>query len=208
MSDTRERILTVALDLFAQRGYPSVSIRDICKEVNIKESSVYYHFKNKQAIFDELLDRFQMKAQGMMNQLDSSLGETPGALTGNFGGSVSDYFFEQYLLDDFCNTFLRVLSIEQFSSAEARKTFDTWVITEPLRYQGTVFKALIERGLIKRQDQEYLAVKFYAPILLYTQRWLLSGNLCEESKNQFRKDAQAHIQHFFKENLGATEWQT
>jgi AcrR family transcriptional regulator len=208
MGDTRKRILDVALDLFAQRGYTSVSIRDICKEVSIKESSVYYHFTNKRAIFDELLDKFQVKAQGMMHQLDSSLSENPGALTGNIGGNVSDFFFEQYLMDDFCNTFLRVLSIEQFNSTEARKTFDTWFIAEPLRYQGTVFRALIERGLIKQQDHEYLAIKFYAPILLFTQRWLLSGNLCDESKNQFRKDAQAHIQHFFTENLGASEWQT
>ena len=58
MNTTKERILDVSLELFSQRGYSAVSIRDICKGVGIKESSVYYHFENKQNIFDVLLDRF------------------------------------------------------------------------------------------------------------------------------------------------------
>ena len=54
MPDTRERILEVSLELFSLRGTEAVSIRDICAQVGIKESSVYYHFKNKQAIVDEI----------------------------------------------------------------------------------------------------------------------------------------------------------
>ena len=57
MGDTKQKILEVSLDLFSQKGFSAVSIRDICAQVKIKESSVYYHFKNKQAIFDELIDR-------------------------------------------------------------------------------------------------------------------------------------------------------
>ena len=48
--ETKELILKKALDMFAKSGYDSVSIRDIAKAVNIKESSIYYHFKNKQGI--------------------------------------------------------------------------------------------------------------------------------------------------------------
>ncbi|MGN1451448.1 MAG: TetR/AcrR family transcriptional regulator, partial [Eubacteriales bacterium] len=52
LNSTKKKISEAALNLFAENGYSSVSIRDICKQVQIKESSVYYHFKNKQAIFD------------------------------------------------------------------------------------------------------------------------------------------------------------
>ena len=44
MNETKQKILDVALDLFSQNGFSAVSIRDICKVVDIKESSVYYHF--------------------------------------------------------------------------------------------------------------------------------------------------------------------
>ena len=38
--ETKELILKKALDMFAKSGYDSVSIRDIAKAVNIKESSI------------------------------------------------------------------------------------------------------------------------------------------------------------------------
>ena len=63
MSDTREKIISCSLELFAVEGTKSVSIRDICAQVGIKESSVYYHFKNKQAIIDELYARFERRAE-------------------------------------------------------------------------------------------------------------------------------------------------
>ena len=53
--ETKELILKKALDMFAKSGYDSVSIRDIAKAVNIKESSIYHHFKNKQDILDSLV---------------------------------------------------------------------------------------------------------------------------------------------------------
>lgn len=66
MNNTKQRILNVALDLFSQKGFSAASIRDICKVVDIKESSVYYHFKNKLAIFDELLQHFETLATDLM----------------------------------------------------------------------------------------------------------------------------------------------
>ena len=39
MASTKEKITATALALFAQRGYDGVSVRDICKQVGIKESS-------------------------------------------------------------------------------------------------------------------------------------------------------------------------
>lgn len=73
MNPTKEKILEVALNMFAKSGYSSVSIRDICKQVEIKESSIYYHFKNKQAIFDELIFQFESSATSMMTMLETSL---------------------------------------------------------------------------------------------------------------------------------------
>ncbi len=69
MNSTREKILEVSLELFSQRGYSAVSIRDICKCVGIKESSVYYHFESKQNIFDELLNQFSEIANYLQDNI-------------------------------------------------------------------------------------------------------------------------------------------
>lgn len=52
--DTKRRILTEALRLFAQRGYDAVSVEQIANAVGIKAPSLYKHFPSKQSIFDAL----------------------------------------------------------------------------------------------------------------------------------------------------------
>lgn len=76
-------------------GFSAVSIRDICKIVDIKESSVYCHFKNKQAILDELLQHFDSIATGLMSQLEQALTITQKTVEGNILEQTCDCFFEK-----------------------------------------------------------------------------------------------------------------
>ena len=199
MNDTKQRILNVSLELFSQSGFSAVSIRDICGLVQIRESSVYYYFKNKQAIFDELLRLFEEKSNDMMCQLDTALAEKPFSAEENFYQTVCDTFFDGYLMDSFCNKVMRLLLIEQFSSSVIQKVYDRWMFTEPLSFQSKVFAALIQMGVIRGKDSDYLAVKYYAPIHFFAQRWLFSGTLTEERKSAFRTSAYQYIQRFFNE---------
>ena len=70
--NTRQQVLDVALRQFSKYGFLAVSIRDICKEVGIKESTVYYHFKNKQDILDSLVHEFEETINQMTGLLTSS----------------------------------------------------------------------------------------------------------------------------------------
>lgn len=199
MNETKERILGVSLDLFSQRGYSAVSIRDICKEVGIKESSIYYHFKNKQAIFDELLCRFQKRATDMMTHLTSLMTDECKHFGDDYYMEVCNHFFEDYLMDEFCNKIMRLMWIEQFNNKEVKQAYEYWMFTEPLKFQSRVFQMLMEIGLIKKTDSEYIAIKYYSPIFFFAQKWLFSGKLSDENKNAFRKDAFRHIKLFFSE---------
>ena len=198
MSTTREKILDVSLEMFSQRVYSAVSIRDICKCVGIKESSVYYHFESKQNIFDELLNKFSEIAKGMMAQLENGLTDGENGFSDGID-TVSNYFFEQYLMDDFCNKVMRIMFIDQFNNENARNLYQYWLMDEPLNFQKKIFSALMNLGMITNCDSEYLSVKYYAPIYFYAQKWLFNGKLTEASKEAFRVDAYKHIQRFFEE---------
>ena len=54
--DTKRRILNKALELFAAKGYDSVSVGEIAGAVGIKAPSLYNHFSGKQAIFDAIVE--------------------------------------------------------------------------------------------------------------------------------------------------------
>jgi AcrR family transcriptional regulator len=55
---TKERILSAALDLFADHGFHGVSIRSITARVGIKESSLYNHYKHKEDIAGHIYESF------------------------------------------------------------------------------------------------------------------------------------------------------
>jgi TetR/AcrR family fatty acid metabolism transcriptional regulator len=48
--ETRNIILTAALDLIAQKGYKSVTVHDICHKAGVSRSTFYNHFTSKEQI--------------------------------------------------------------------------------------------------------------------------------------------------------------
>jgi len=52
---TRERILDAARKLFAEHGYQGTSIRMVARDCGLTDPAVYYHFRTKAEIYDQLL---------------------------------------------------------------------------------------------------------------------------------------------------------
>ena len=50
--ETKKRIYQEAFKLFDQYGYDKVKVSDIAKAAKVSVGSVYYHYKNKEAIID------------------------------------------------------------------------------------------------------------------------------------------------------------
>lgn len=53
--ETREKIKIAAGQLFAERGYQGVTVRDIVQEAGVHLSALNYHFQNKETLYREVL---------------------------------------------------------------------------------------------------------------------------------------------------------
>jgi AcrR family transcriptional regulator len=56
--DTRQRIQTVALELFAEQGYDKTSLREIAERLGVTKAALYYHFKSKEDIVASLVEDY------------------------------------------------------------------------------------------------------------------------------------------------------
>jgi len=56
---TRQEILETAIKVFKSRRFENGSINEIAKRLGIRNSTVYYYFKNKEEIFKELVKSFR-----------------------------------------------------------------------------------------------------------------------------------------------------
>ena len=52
---SQQQILHVAKTLFTRKGFSNVSMRDICREAHVTAPTVYYYFKNKEALFEAVV---------------------------------------------------------------------------------------------------------------------------------------------------------
>jgi AcrR family transcriptional regulator len=53
--ETRERVLRAAAQLFADRGFKKVTVRDICRTARANVAAVNYHFGDKSGLYREVL---------------------------------------------------------------------------------------------------------------------------------------------------------
>lgn len=64
---TAERIAEVTLELFNRFGEPNVSTTMISAELNISPGNLYYHFPSKDALVNQLFDRYEAALLGLLD---------------------------------------------------------------------------------------------------------------------------------------------
>lgn len=53
--ETRQRILTAALDVFVKEGYERATFEDVAARIGLSKGAVYWHFKSKPDLFTEVV---------------------------------------------------------------------------------------------------------------------------------------------------------
>jgi AcrR family transcriptional regulator len=62
--ETRERLISVATQLFAEHGFSKVTVRDICQKARANVAAINYHFGGKEGLYHEILQSAIAVMQG------------------------------------------------------------------------------------------------------------------------------------------------
>jgi AcrR family transcriptional regulator len=88
-AERREAIIAAAMDEFIGRGFAATRLDDVAKRAGVAKGTIYLHFKDKEALFEELI-------RTAIVPLVNRLGPPP-----NLGGSVRD------LIEGFARAFIQ-----------------------------------------------------------------------------------------------------
>lgn len=95
-SEARIRVLNAAERLFAQRGYSSVTLRDIAAEIGIHHTTLYHHVPGgKEHLFIDVVERnFQHHRIGLTQAIASAAPDIRSQLRG-----IADWLLSQPPMD-------------------------------------------------------------------------------------------------------------
>lgn len=159
-SNNKEKIFDVSIDLFSEYGYDGVSIRQIAKEVGIKESSIYNHYKSKESIMDAILDYYI----GRMMSNDIPVSQASENLDVGF-----DYFYESgldaftsQLKDEKMSKITRIILIESYHNEKMKNFMKDSIISQAIDGWIVLFDLMKSKKLIDGDcDSRQLAESFY-----------------------------------------------
>lgn len=178
--NTKENIMEESLNLFAVKGYDSISIRDIAENVGIKGSSIYNHFKSKDEIFNSIISKYSAYIESSFKLLTEN-----SLLKINEVNITDEIFLEEsmkifdFLLKDYYSVKLRkILTMEQYRHEIASQLFNKLFIDDVLESQKNLFICLINRNILINEDPYILALKFYSPVFLLLYKY--DSNLNDE----------------------------
>ena len=160
-SDTKERILEAALELFSQNGYAGTNIRELSASLGLVKSGVYKHYESKEAIWNALLDEM-IAYYGEHFGSPEHLPPVPDSLEALI--RLTTQMVNITVHDEKIIMTRKVLTLEQFRDDRARALATKHFLTGLTEMFTHIFAGMMDKGLIRRDDPAMLAFAYTMPI--------------------------------------------
>ena len=189
--DTKERILLAALEMFSRNGYAGTNIRELAASLDMGKSSMYRHFRSKEEIWNDLLDRM-IAYYGERFGSAEHLPDVPDSLDGLVDMTMRMVDFTVH--DEKIVMTRKVLAIEQFRDERAKALATRHFLTGLTQMFTPVFQGLMDKGLLRPDDPAMMAFAYTAPIAALIH---LCDREPEKTEDAIRK-IEAFSRHFIK----------
>lgn len=196
--NNKDKIFEVSIDLFSKHGYDGVSIRQIAREVGIKESSIYNHYSSKQEILTTILNYY------VDEMVSDEIPLAQAALNLDRG---FDYFYQAG-----CDAFLsklneekmmkitRIMFIESYHNDTVRDFLKKSIIEAPIEGWIALFNIMKSKKIIREDcDVKQLSESFfyYGMFLLFEHFIINYPEDDEKFFNDFSRKTENHAKTIF-----------
>lgn len=168
---TKERIFEAAIDLFSERGYDGVSIRDIGRAAGVSEGAVYKHYASKDDILESIFAYVEARIYSS---------PAPG---GSMDAMVDALSFREILeniprfmmADPYMHRIVRIMFIEMYHNEKVRDYIQRELFDRPVDETEALFRMLMEKGKVRHCDPRALSSLFISLLVnWYFQTFILN----------------------------------
>ncbi|MBQ8984138.1 MAG: TetR/AcrR family transcriptional regulator [Lachnospiraceae bacterium] len=165
-TDTKERLVYAALDLFSEKGYEGTSVDEIAKVVGIKAPSIYDHYKGKEELLQVLVDRSEEEYDNGMKQNMQAAEEI---CSGKDLKAFAMRMVKFTINNEMSIKMRKFLMIEQYRNARFAESTTRHHVETIKDIFAQVFRKMMDKGLMIQGDADIIALEFAAPVTLMIQ---------------------------------------
>lgn len=188
-NSTKTKILEEALVSFAEKGYKGTNLRDLAAQLGLTKSALYRHFDSKEAIWNATLDMMEAYYSERFGSPEK-LPKTPDSCEEL--AEMTQKMLEFTMHDRKVILTRRVLLTEQFHDDRARSFATLHFLTGTKEMYARIFAEMMQKGVLKQDDPEMLALAFTAPVTAMV-------HLCDrepEREQEILQQLERFVRHF------------
>ena len=186
---TKERILDEALTLFAERGYNGTGVDLIAERVGIKGPSLYKHFKSKEDILNTLIDAAEVRYDESFGS-EEHIGSIPENREDFIRMAMDKIAFT--IRDPMIRKIRIFLVQEQFRSERLAEITTRHQLDGIQKMYVKILEGMIQKGTIKKDDPEMLAMELTAPVALL----IAKADRQPRCEKEIMGGIEKHLRHF------------
>jgi AcrR family transcriptional regulator len=201
-TSTKERLLHVAQELFAQRGFHATSTREITQRANTNVASLYFHWRTKEhlylAVYRRLFEELTQLRQGLLELLDKEL--RTHTSVDEVLSPIADRIFDFFA----ANPDLARLNLHRMLEGGPLAVKVEQELENPF-YQASarVFQRLTEEGVIHVKDPDLMPFTVEILLDLYFANPERLPRAFGVQGARFRTRMRTHFRHTFVQLLKA-----
>ena len=196
---TKQKILTEAEKLFAVKGFEGTGIEEIARNVGIRKSVIYYHFKNKEQILQTMLDGFVARGVAFKKSFFERY-------AGNFMERLDVIMEEMIEFMEENRRIVTILLMESIKNPRQVPLLELWNFQSPAAQEVVASAEAHHIDTVKAfdRDLEGMHEAFFMlslPLVGYT---VFSDRWCERygfDRDQSRKDFVDGFLWYFRERV-------
>lgn len=143
--DLKPQILSAAKQLFIERGYYGLAMREIAEVVGVSKAALYYHFRDKEELFLAILDLYLGEVEALIQRAIGEQATAHGRIRALVSGFLSQPVEQRAVI--------RLASQEMAHlSDQARDAFNQAYHTRFIGRLEEILRQGMERGELRRLD--------------------------------------------------------